>query len=79
MDLQVDKQIGIPGQFGRSTFFGDKGHQSVEDSDEENGQLPDKLTISEYEEIAQRHEDSFKQLSLIQDAIDTPENLKALR
>ena len=69
----------MPGQFGRNTFFGGKGHQSPEDSDEENGQLPYKLTISEYEEIAQRHEDSFKQMSLIQDAIDTPENLKALR
>ena len=79
MDLQVDKQIGMAGQFGKSTFFDNRGHHSVEDSDEENGQLPDKLTISEYEEIAQRHEDSFKQLSLIQDAIDTPENLKALR
>ena len=79
MDLQVDKQIGMPGQFGRNTFFGEKGDHSPADSEEENGQLPDKLTISEYEEIAQRHEDSFKQLSLIQDAIDTPENLKALR
>ena len=60
MDLQVDKQINMPGQFDRQTFFDGKGHPSPDDSDEENGQLPYKLTISEYEEIAQRHEDSLK-------------------
>ena len=77
MDIQVDKQM--PGQFGRQTFFGEKENQSPVDSDEENGQLPYKLTISEYEEIAQRHEESYKLLNVVQDAIDTPENLKALR
>ena len=30
------------------------------DSDEENAQLPFRLTISEYEEVASRHENSLK-------------------
>ena len=72
MDLQVDKQIA---QF-ESNNFGNKENDS---NDSENELLPYKLTISEYEEIAQRHDDSLKQLVLVKDAVDTPENLKALR
>ena len=37
------------------------------------------LSISEYEEIARRLEDSHKQLDLVLDAIATPENLENLR
>ena len=53
--------------------------QNHNESDDENAQLPFKLTVSEYEEIAQRHESSLKQLELIKSALDTPENLKNLR
>jgi hypothetical protein len=37
------------------------------------------LTISEYEEIAQRLDDSNKNLALVVDALSTPENLDKLR
>ena len=72
MDLQVDKQIA---QFEPNNF----GNKENDSNDSENELLPYKLTISEYEEIAQRHDDSLKQLVLVKDAVDTPENLKALR
>lgn len=32
------------------------------DSDDDNAQLPFRLTISEYEEVARRHESSLKML-----------------
>ena len=44
-------------------------------SGDENAQPPFKLTISEYEEVASRHELSLKQLDLVRSALDTPENL----
>lgn len=37
------------------------------------------LTISEFEEIVQRLEDSFKLLDLAKDALSDPENLDHLR
>ena len=37
------------------------------------------MTISEYEEIAQRLEQSMKQLDLVNDALNSKENLKNLR
>ena len=53
MDLQVDKQIA---QFEPNNF----GNKENDSNDSENELLPYKLTISEYEEIAQRHDDSLK-------------------
>jgi len=53
-------------------------HQHGHDSDDENNQPPFKLTISEYEEVAARLEASQKQLDLVQTALDTPENTRAL-
>ena len=47
-------------------------------SDEENVALPFKLTISEYEEVAARHEASLKSLELVRSALDTIENSRAL-
>ena len=37
------------------------------------------LSITEYEYLAQRLEESFKSLTLISDAFATPENMVALR
>ena len=48
------------------------------DSDEDNAQPPFRLTISEYEEVAARHEASLKRLDLVRSALDTPENAKGL-
>ena len=53
-----------------------ENHYSDED---EHAQLPYKVTISEYEEIAQRLEQSMKQLDLVNDALNSKENLKNLR
>jgi hypothetical protein len=47
--------------------------------DSEEAQPPFKLTISEYDEIAQRLESSLKQLCLIKKAVIQPENLDVLR
>ena len=57
-----------------------RGHHDNEkiDSDEDNAQPPFKLTISEYEEVAARHEASLKLLDLVKSAIDTPENIRAM-
>ena len=49
------------------------------DDSEEPAALPFKLTISEYDEIAQRLEASLKQLDLLKTALHSPENLEALR
>ena len=38
-----------------------------------------KLTISEYEEIAQRYEESNQLLDVIRDALESKENLKNMR
>ena len=35
--------------------------------------------MSEYEEVAQRHETSLKQLDMVKSALSTPENLQGLR
>ena len=48
-------------------------------SSDENAQPPFKLTISEYEEIASRHEKSLKQLVLVRSALETPKNLETMR
>jgi len=53
-------------------------HQQRLDSDDENNQPPFKLTVSEYEEVAQRHEASLKLLSTVQNALESPANLAAL-
>ena len=37
------------------------------------------MTISEYEEIAQRLEQSLKQLDLVNDALQSKENLKNMK
>lgn len=47
--------------------------------DSEEPAVPFKLTISEYDEIAQRLESSLKQLDLLKSALHSPENLEALR
>ena len=44
-------------------------HHSRLDSDEENNQPPFKLTISEYEEVAARHESSLKLLDMVRSAV----------
>ena len=54
------------------------GYGQEIDSDEDNAQPPFKLTISEYEEVAARHEASLKLLDLVKSAIDTPENTRAM-
>jgi hypothetical protein len=52
------------------------------ESDEDSGSEqppPFKLTISDYEEIAQRMESSLKQLQMVRDATSVSENLEPLR
>lgn len=56
---------------------GDYQDEMIDDSEEP--QLPYKLSISEYEEIAQRLELSLKQLELLKDALHSPENFENLR
>jgi hypothetical protein len=51
--------------------------QAHSQSSDHNNQVS--LTIFEYEEIAQRLEESHKLLDLISDAISTVENLEILR
>ena len=53
------------------------GYQSSQTSNDNNNQFA--LTISEYEEIASRLEDSQKLLELVNDTISTPENLENMR
>ena len=45
----------------------------------EDHQPPFKLSISEYDEIAQRLEGSIKQLEMVRDALQSPDNLANLR
>jgi hypothetical protein len=52
--------------------------ESDEDSSSEQPP-PFKLTISDYEEIAQRMESSLKQLQMVRDATSVSENLEPLR
>ncbi len=47
--------------------------------DSEEPQPPFKLTISEYDEIAQRLEASLKQLDMLKMQLQQPDNLEALR
>jgi len=76
------------GMGAKDTIFGVRAREELGDvemdkddiiDDSEEPQLPYKLTISEYEEIAQRLESSLKQLSLLKDALHTPENFENLR
>ena len=57
----------------------DSQHSNSSQNSEGNNNPPLMLTISEYEEIALRLDESLKHLSLIVDALSTPENLEALR
>jgi len=76
------------GMGAKDSIFGLRGREDLGDvdmdkdemiDDSEEPQLPYKLSISEYEEIAQRLESSLKQLELIKDALSSPENFENLR
>jgi len=76
------------GMGAKDSIFGLRGREDLGDvdmdkdemiDDSEEPQLPYKLSISEYEEIAQRLESSLKQLELIKDALSSPENFENMR
>jgi hypothetical protein len=49
------------------------------DDNSDEPQPPYKLTITEYDEIAQRLEESLKPLDLLKTMLESAENLDALR
>lgn len=58
-------------------YNNDADEQMIDTSEEP--QPPFKLSISEYDEIAQRLENSIKQLEIVRDALQSPDNLANLR